>query len=301
MDLKKYIMDVEQLEKEKYALECIINKIDRKISELYKPYTVYRRGNPIKEDDMKLSSTQIGLIIAGIILFIIGVNIFSENADFDYAFTSILIFCALIFWVPAILMIGGVYFCIKSNKEEYEKNEKKIASEYQAQLQNAKKQEQHNKAVAAYYQQARNNLYITYEKTCNLLSQMYSIGIIAEEYRWDIVAICTFSQYLRSRKCFTLEGHEGAYLLYEEEKFRKIVIGKLDEIIERLDRIEQNQYGIAMALREINNTQNKILNNLEGIAQRQEQQLENAEYMRYDLEVLKTNSNIAMIYGMRYI
>lgn len=56
-----------------------------------------------------------------------------------------------------------------------------------------------------------------------------------------------------------------------------------------------------MALKEINNTQNKILNNLQGIAQRQEQQLENAEYMRYDLEVLKTNSNIAMIYGMRYV
>ncbi len=296
MELKRYVMDVEQLEKEKFALERVIGSIDKKIRELETPYAVYRKGNPISKEDMSVSPTQGGLILASIVIAIIGLSIYSDDPD-PIAFKA----CLFMFWIPAALMFAGVLAYIVSKRKEHDQYEGIIENEYQAQTQAARRQEELDKQTAVYYRQARNKMYATYQKTCNLLGQMYAKGIIAEEYRYDIVAICTFSQYLRSRKCFTLEGHEGAYLLYEEEKFRKIVIGKLDEIIAHLDRIEQNQYGIAMALREINNTQNKILNNLQVVAQRQEQQLENAEYMRYDLEVLKTNSNIAMLYGIRYM
>ena len=296
MDLKQYVADVEHLEKEKFAYERIIGSIDKKIKELEKTKIVHKRSNPISDDEMSISSTQAGLIFASIILIIGGLVIFCNNPD-SIAF----LISAIFFWLPSLLMLGGVFFYIKGAKQEYEKNEQIIEKGYYQQVQQAKNQEYVQKQMATYYKQARNKLYTTYGKTCNLLSQMYAKGIIAEEYRYDIVAICTFSQYLRSRKCFTLEGHEGAYLLYEEEKFRHIVLGKLDEIIAHLDRIEQNQYGIAMALREINNTQNRILNNLQVISRRQEQHLENAEYMRYDLEVFRTNSDIAMIYGMRYV
>lgn len=294
MDLKQYVMDVEHLEKQKYALERIIGSIDKKLKTLGRPYTVQRRNNPISEEDTSVNSTRGGLIVAAILLITIGLYLFCEDPS------AVSLGVALILITPAVLILIGVYAYMKSNIQKYDQNEIIIQREYQAQLQAAKQQEQFEKKIAVYYQQARNKLYTTYQKTCNLLGQIYAKGIIAEEYRYDIVAICTFSQYLRSRKCFTLEGHEGAYLLYEEEKYRRIVLGKLDEIIQHLDRIEQNQYGIVMALREINSTQNRILNNLQGIAQRQEQQLDNAEYMRYDLEVLKTNSNIAMIYGMNY-
>lgn len=296
MDLKKYVADVECLEKEKYAFECIIGNIDKKIRELEKPCVVYKKGNSVSREEMSLSSTQVGLIITSIILIIIGLITFGDHQDSVGFWVS-----AIMFWLPALLMLGGVFVYIKGAKQEYEINEEIIERDYQHDVQNARNRERLQRQMATYYRQARNKLYTTYEKTCNLLQQMYAKGIIAEEYRYDMVAICTFSQYLRSRKCFTLEGHEGAYLLYEEEKFRGMVLGKLDEIITYLDRIEQNQYGIAMALREINNTQNRILNNLQVISQRQEQQLENAEYMRYNLEVLRTNSDIAMIYGMRYI
>lgn len=296
MDLKRYVSDVECLEKEKYAFECIIGSIDKKIRELEKPCVVYKKGNPVSHDEMSISSTQWGVIIASIILIIIGLSTYGNNPDSVGFWVS-----AIMFWLPSLLMLGGVIIYIKGAKQEHEINEAIIEREYQQQVQDARNQEQIKRQMATYYRQARNKLYTTYEKTCKLLHQMYAKGIIAEEYRYDMVAICTFSQYLRSRKCFTLEGHEGAYLLYEEEKFRGMVLGKLDEIITYLDRIEQNQYGIAMALREINNTQNRILNNLQVISQRQEQQLENTEYMRYDLEVLKTNSDIAMIYGLRYV
>ena len=38
-----------------------------------------------------------------------------------------------------------------------------------------------------------------------------------------------FDEYLQSGRCYTLEGHEGAYNLYEEEKFKEIILTKLDD------------------------------------------------------------------------
>ncbi len=292
MDLKQYVADVERLEKEKYAYEQIIGNIDKRIRELEKTITVYRSRNPVPEEEMTINQTQGGLILAAIILVIIGLVYCGKDLGW---------IIACIFWFIALLLGGGVFLSISRARKEYYEYQQLIEKEYREAEKRAKMQEYDQKQMAAHYRQARNKMYNTYVQICNLLKQMYAKNIIAEEYRYDIAAICTFSQYLRSRKCFTLEGHEGAYLLYEEEKFRGRVLGKLDEIIAHLDRIEQNQYGIVMALREINNTQNRILNNLHVISQRQEQQLENAEYMRYDLEVLRTNSDIAMIYGIRYI
>ncbi len=57
-----------------------------------------------------------------------------------------------------------------------------------------------------------------------------------------------FCEYFESGRCTTLEGHEGAYNIYENEIRLNLIITKLDDIITRLDRIQSNQYMLANML-----------------------------------------------------
>ena len=45
-----------------------------------------------------------------------------------------------------------------------------------------------------------------------------------------------------SGRCVVFEGHEGAYNIYENEIRLNVVIQKLDDVIQKLDQIQDNQY-----------------------------------------------------------
>lgn len=294
MDLKKYVLDVEKLEKEKYALECTIRKIDSQIAVLGSPITVRRARNPIPEEDTQFSFLQVIIILCAIGWGAFGIHFISV------APAKLVFLLILAYLLPAGLAIYFVVKHVQRNRSHYDENEERIAQMYRADQQRAQRQIEQEKQMAVYYKDARNALYNTYTKTCNLLKRMYSCDIIYDKYRYDLVAICMFAEYFKSRRCTSFEGHEGAYNLFENEIRLGIIISKLDEIIDRLDRIEQNQYGLYRALKEISSKQDRIITNLETISKKQDQQIENAEYMRYNLEILRTNSDIAMIYGMSY-
>ena len=68
-----------------------------------------------------------------------------------------------------------------------------------------------------------------------------------------------FYEYFESGRCSQLEGHEGAYNLYENELRMNVIIGKLEDIIERLDDIKQTQYIIASAIQEGNRQLNSLI------------------------------------------
>lgn len=89
------------------------------------------------------------------------------------------------------------------------------------------------------------------------LNKLYDINIIYPKYR-NFVAVTTFYEYFESGRCNTLQGHEGAYNIYENEIRLNIIITKLDDIIERLDEIRSNQYTIHNAVSEGNRIANNI-------------------------------------------
>ena len=107
-----------------------------------------------------------------------------------------------------------------------------------------------------------------------------------------------FSEYLQSGRCSTLEGHEGAYNIYENEIRLGIINDKLNEIINRLDRIERNQYRLYESIREVNQQQNRILSNLDMMAQRLDSQSSKLEYIAYDAHVAQMNSSLALAYHL---
>lgn len=91
----------------------------------------------------------------------------------------------------------------------------------------------------------------TYQKTANTLEQYYSLNVIFPKYR-GLVPICTISEYLESGRCSTLTGHEGAYNLYESELRMNLILGKLDDIIYRLDDVRDQQYNLYRAITDSN-------------------------------------------------
>ena len=79
-----------------------------------------------------------------------------------------------------------------------------------------------------------------YMKTKFLLQGLYSIGIIGEKYR-KLVPVASFYEYLEYGRCDSLTGTYGAYNKFEDELYKKIVIGKLDDIQKKMDEIKNTQ------------------------------------------------------------
>lgn len=104
-----------------------------------------------------------------------------------------------------------------------------------------------------------------YKKTKKILQDYYNLGFIYPKYR-SLVPMCTIYEYLESGRCFSLLGHEGAYNLYESELRMNTIIGKLDDIIYRLDEISANQRLLAREIKRSNEQLDRIystLNNIE--------------------------------------
>ena len=103
-----------------------------------------------------------------------------------------------------------------------------------------------------------------YRQTKQLLKKYYDMGFIYPKYR-GLVPICTICEYLDSGRCFSLLGHEGAYNLYESEIRMNTIIGKLDDVIDRLDDISANQRMLAQELRQSNAQLQRISSTLDNI------------------------------------
>lgn len=136
---------------------------------------------------------------------------------------------------------------------------KEMERQYQIDVaENKKKMEMNQKALVV-VNQDYHIFQKQYEESCDVKKKYYDIGVLYPKYH-NIVAVSMFVQYLESGRCDTLQGHTGCYNLFEEEARQDIIIAKLDQIIDRLDRIQDNQFELKCAL-ESSNQQIKKLSN----------------------------------------
>lgn len=211
----------------------------------------------------------------------------------------------LVFWVcvPTVLgfLIGGFFglranftkiglvvglvMCLlgmlgnRSDKKEYQKE----AAQYRRDLEQVQARKQAEEQKAAYFQNMLRESQDRLKETENVLAQYYDLGYIYPKYR-GLVPISTIFEYLESGRCFTLEGPDGAYNLYEQELRMNLILGKLDDIIYRLDEISANQQSLAQAVQQ----GNAKIDRLCGIVQRLE---ENTEVIQYYSGVTAANTN----------
>lgn len=142
------------------------------------------------------------------------------------------------------------------------------------------------------------------EKSKALLRQMYSIGVIYPKYQ-NLIAISSFYDYLMSGRCSELEGHEGAYNIYEMEARLDRIVTQLDIVIAKLDKIQQNQYMLYRAIQEGNKQNQEFLGKLtsavKGVNERLDAQGRSIAYAAYEAELtrkeLQYQSSMNRIYG----
>lgn len=123
------------------------------------------------------------------------------------------------------------------------------------------------------------------------LNKLYDINIIYPKYR-NFVAVTTFYEYFESGRCNELQGHEGAYNIYENEIRLNVIITKLDDIIERLDEIRSNQYAIHNAVSEGNRIANNIYQQAIKTSGKMDLISENSAITSYNSMITAKNSEI---------
>lgn len=293
MDLTQYVTDIETLEKERYGMECTIGEIDRIIGSLGIANSIKRKTNSIPEDDTHFGIGRTLVFLFALVWGGLGIYFWTVGPKFGGRFL-------LFFILPAIGLICWIIGYTVKSRNEYQENQSIIERQYAQEIDADRKRVEREEQMALCYKKARNKMYETYCKTKTLLDQMYGLNVIYGKYRYDLVAICMFAEYFQSGRCTSLEGHEGAYNIYESEIRLGTIINRLDEIIVRLDRIERNQYGLFMAITEVSKQQTKILSNLNTMSRQLDVQNENLEYIGYDLDVMRINTRLALTYGLLY-
>lgn len=128
-----------------------------------------------------------------------------------------------------------------------------------------------------------------YNQTDAILKQLYNEGIIYKKYQ-EFVPIAMFYEYFASGRCFRLDGHEGAYNLYEQELRMNLILNKLDDILYSLDQIQERQYMLANAIREGNATAQRIYQSIENCCDQLQDITENTESAKYFAQVSAMNT-----------
>ncbi len=129
----------------------------------------------------------------------------------------------------------------------------------------------------------------TFNSTKEVLDKYYASGVVYAKYR-GLVPVTMFCEYLESGRCASLGGHEGAYNIYETEIRLNLILTKLDDIIQRLDQIQQNQNMLAQLIRQ----NNRQIQTLSGAVAQQANTLQSIErstaVSAYYNEITATNT-----------
>ncbi len=251
-----YLENVIDLESTVFTQSNMIDSLQRKINSLGCSRNIYVRNVPTRNfgELVMPVATVVGAIGSGI-GFLSGLgsgNIFS------------MFFNSIGNAIEYGLIGAGIGFAAGMVRYFYakymESSERKNA---QAQANNEAKQD-HRRVLAEKDQAARlavlqNDLIAKHSQTKAVLQKYYDANVLYEKYR-HFAAVCMICEYLKSGKCETLRGHEGAYVLYDRESRLDTINYKIDSVLSNLEAIRENQAILYDAIQRGNRTMEKVLN-----------------------------------------
>lgn len=227
-----------------------------------------------KKEIYNLTSNLTMVVILGLILLVVGFNMIGYGA------------VALGVSFLGLVIAGGSFLYMQiliSEENETEEKNKKILAE------NSKKQKNYQERLHVYeheYAQKTNeyeNAYKEYKvkveeenkrlvreeqekavlnttlqqitvrksKGAKALGKLYDMDVVYPKYR-NLSMISSLYEYFASGRCSTLEGHEGAYNILEQEIRLDRIVLRLDQVIVNLEKIRQNQYMLYEAMQSVN-------------------------------------------------
>ena len=233
-DTLQYLQNTRDMELDLYELRQYYGELEADLKAAQNPRLNPILPNKSPKDDGYMASLSIGLFIG----FIVDIFIFLFNG-FEI---SLFMFVFPILCIITCILIDTASYASERKKAEEKTqrvNEKRTA-ENERIIQIA------NRRVPL-IQAEMNHVTTVFNQVQSTLNAYYNTNVVYAKYR-GLVPITMFCEYFESGRCTTLEGHEGAYNIYENEIRLNLIITKLDDIITRLDRIQSNQYMLANML-----------------------------------------------------
>lgn len=297
--LKMYLKNVYAMETAVYLQEEVCKEILSRRNRLknWKPQAMKKVEVQYPNKDGVIDGLKIFFTVTGLLMGIF--NIIEGNV-----------------YIGSLFILGGLGLALwcdfwlgpKIEKAEYEElyaeEKKKIDAEntnIEAMNMVAKIEiDRKLKALDAEYSVAKQQL----DETKNILHKMYNKAIIFPKYR-NFTAVSSFYEYIDSGRCTRLDGHEGAYNIFENEIRQNIIIQKLDEAVRMLKKIEQNQYMLYDAIRETNRVISSLGQNLDSalnqIDTKMDAVVENTYISSYNSQRQLDNSRFQTSLAINYL
>lgn len=324
-ELKDYLHNVYLLEKQKYAIECSYTSLQNQIKQCQD--IIERQKNvKLSDDAVKVSiGEHLGNYIRYFLVggYFIGgfgylIDAFSlrwgglgELIDkiltivfvVIWPIGQMLIHPAFSEWINSwnarlliiffIILTIGTIWSYFSDKKSVKQSNRDNAKSNEAIIFNSKQtiKEKENYIEMSLVPEC-SYLRNIYEETTSLLHNLYSLGIIGEKYQ-NLIAISSFYEYFEYGRCDSLSGPYGAYNKYEDELYKKIIIGRLEDIILKLDDIRNNQIMIYHAIEDSKNQTTKLLSDLKSQNYNNHQDAIFAiDNIEYNTRCIQTNQEI---------
>ena len=273
-NLIEYLKHAINLESAVIGQEQIIEQYNT-ISERSKPQ-LRQQSMPQKPDAIITDNSNInirkyidiGIAGFGFILAIIP----AASDDVDFKGNEFAVFLGL-----AMLIIGIVLFVRNNNitKKATQENTKRYEAMLEAYNRQSESIRKQNAAATLRYNEAKSawdksnskaldELHRHLNDSKRTLSTYYSADVIFPKYR-NLPALTSIYEYITSGRCAELAGANGAYNLYENELRQNTVIAQLNTIISNLEQIRQNQYTLYTEIVKINQSTERIANELRTI------------------------------------
>lgn len=251
-ELKGYLKRVYELESSLYMQASAYHTVNAQIQQLRNPVKMNYYG--YERDDRDGSVGRILIPIGMVAGVIIGFQIWIGEFGFFKAIgLGLLVGLA---WAVGIVSLQ--YFVrgadLKAAKKAVDRRNQEIDNQKRA-------LEERNNAQADILQHQLSKINAEYWETKEVLDTYYNKGIIYSKYQ-NFVAVSSIYEYIDSGRCASLEGHEGAYNLYETEVRMNLIITKLTDISQKLDRIIDNQRALYHAISACNKQVTRLSNNM---------------------------------------
>lgn len=286
-DLTKYVSTILQLETHKRTLRTTESYLKKEINRLANTSTI-----PLPEKEKVTveivpndSSTSFANVFYGF-LIVMGALILFLAFDHQQEIAPLIIGPLL-----AVAGIMGMFHSSTKKEREYDERLKKAKQDAELKFSQAceeyqKKRDLEREMSEHEISKIEPDLATIHQlrvKTESLLKKYYELNIIHKSYR-DIIPIASFYHYLSTGICSELKGPDGCYRLYESEVLQKIIIAKLDQVIEQLEILNERQAELKQALMDSNAAVKELTSYVRGIGNENRQHHAIMQYNQQRIE-----------------
>lgn len=286
-DLTKYVSTILELETHKRTLRTTESYLKEEINRLANTSTI-----PLPEKEKVTveiapndSSTSFANVFYGF-LIVMGALILFLAFDHQQEIAPLIIGPLL-----AVAGIMGMFHSSTKKEREYDERLKKAKQEAELKFSQAceeyqKKRDLEREISEHEIAKIEPDLATIHQlrvKTESLLKKYYELNIIHKSYR-DIIPIASFYHYLSTGICSELKGPDGCYRLYESEVLQKIIIAKLDQVIEQLEILNERQAELKQALMASNAAVKELTSYVRGIGNENRQHHAIMQYNQQRIE-----------------